>query len=107
MTITFPDPPGISPYPPKSTPLLTRDEAVALMRTRGMTTAAEDLAAGKAGPAYVRYKGEHRFDWDVAFAWGQSRPVIVWQDYGEDEDDPPPRVPATHASSAAAVTVAA
>lgn len=99
MTLAFPDPPGFSPYPPKSTPLLTDDELVLLLRNRGMTTAGQDLAAGKAGPAYVRYKGEHRFDWGVAFAWGQSRPVIVWQDYGEDDA---PSAPSPAAATALA-----
>jgi hypothetical protein len=86
---SFPTPLGFSHYPPRSTALLTHDETVQLLRNRGFTTAAADFAADKAGPAYITYRGERRFSWDAAFAWGRDRPPICWEDDGED--DPPQR----------------
>jgi hypothetical protein len=59
------------PAPP-TTLLLTRDEAVCLLRARGHDIAADDLAADRAGPAWVSCGGSQRFSWTDAYNWGRD-----------------------------------
>jgi hypothetical protein len=62
------------PKPPPATWLLTRDEAISLLRARGdrFAHAAEALAADKAGPPWTLWRGQHRYDWPDVFHWGRD-----------------------------------